>query len=75
MREVALSNKAVGNNLLTLGLPKVAAGNPGMVFPFVEDKVNTFQSIPANSLEGVAYGPSFKCGGMILSGLEMRFSK
>ncbi len=72
MRNVAKNNKAVGKNLLALGMPKVAAGKPGMVYPFVEDKMNTFMYFPSDSLKGVAYGPSIKCVGFTMSGLEMR---
>jgi len=71
MRKVAKNNKMVGENLLVLGMPKAAAGNPGMVFPFVEDKVNTFFYLPANSQDLVAYGPSIKCQGLTMSHLEM----
>jgi hypothetical protein len=72
MRSVAEGNPLVGKNLLVLGMPRVAAGKPGMVYPFVEDKVNTFFYIPADSRKRVAYGPSFKCGGLTVAGLEMR---
>ncbi|MFO7996421.1 MAG: hypothetical protein R6U93_04655 [Dehalococcoidia bacterium] len=72
MRNVANDNPSVGKNLLVLGMPKVAAGNPGMVYPFVEDKMNTFFYIPANSRKQVAYGPSIKCRGLTVAHLEMR---
>lgn len=71
MRNVANNNPLVGKNLLALGMPKVAAGNPGMVYPFVEDKMNTFFYIPANSRKQVAYGPSIKCRGLTVAHLEM----
>jgi hypothetical protein len=42
IRNISKNNIAVGKNLLLLGMPKNAAGKPGMVYPIVEDKVNTF---------------------------------
>jgi len=69
MREIAENNPAVGKNLLALGLPRKAAGVPGATSPLVEKKMiedeNTFLYIPADSLDGIAYGPAFKGKGFL----------